>query len=777
MHTVNFYLNFVPIQEMSDWFAHWATKGVKPVFLCEYGVPFSWDWTMYRGWYKGEREFGSAKVPWEFCLAEWNAQFLGDRAYQISEREKQNLRWEAGQFRKGNLWHRWDYPHHVGSRDFDERQEVFARYITDNWRAFRSWGLSANSPWEYAAFWKLKDGVERGRKEFKVDWETLQKPGFSPDYTQRQYVQMATDLERSDWVPTAAGQALLRNNQPLLAYLGGKPDSFTSKDHNFLAGETVEKQLIIINNSRETVSCKCSWSLGVPKAAAGSKTVTVRAGEQARIPIRYDLSDGLAPGNYKLDATVEFSNGTVQTDSVPINVMRSLAKPASKAKIALFDPKGETSKLLARHEVGFQRVEANADLTAYDVLIIGKEALTADGPGPDVSRVRDGLKVIVFEQTAKVLEERFGFRVAEYGLREVFPRVQEHSLLGCIGAENLRDWRGEATLLEPRLKYTLRPRHGPTVKWCGIDVTRPWRCGSRGNVASVLIEKPARGDFLPILDGGYALQYSPLLVFREGKGMVLFCQMDVTGRTENDPAAETLAGNIVRYVSSWKLLPTRKVLYAGEPAGKKHLEAIGLSPADYSKDKLNDDHVLIVGPGGGKQLAGDAGAIRKWLQAGGQVLTIGLEAAEANAFLPSKVETKRAEHIAAFFGPFGQTSLLAGVSPADVHNRDPRELPLIASGAAVVGNGVLAGAEHGYGAFCQLVPWQFDPKKQMNLKRTFRHASCLVTRLAANMGAAASTPILARFRSPVEKGEQRWLDGLYLDVPEEWDDPYRFFRW
>ena len=23
----------------------------------------------------------------------------------------------------------------------------------------------------------------------------------------------------------------------------------------------------------------------------------------------------------------------------------------------------------------------------------------------------------------------------------------------------------------------------------------------------------------------------------------------------------------------------------------------------------------------------------------------------------------------------------------------------------------------------------------------------------------------------------RWLAGLYLDEPEEWDDPYRFFRW
>ena len=68
----------------------------------------------------------------------------------------------------------------------------------------------------------------------------------------------------------------------------------------------------------------------------------------------------------------------------------------------------------------------------------------------------------------------------------------------------------------------------------------------------MLIEKPARGDFLPIVDGGFSLQYSPLMEYREGKGMVLFCQMDVTGRTETDPAAERLARNILSYVSAWK---------------------------------------------------------------------------------------------------------------------------------------------------------------------------------------------------------------------------------
>jgi hypothetical protein len=393
--------------------------------------------------------------------------------------------------------------------------------------------------------------------------------------------------------------------------------------------------------------------------------------------------------------------------------------------------------------------------------------------------VRDGLKVVVFEQSAKVLEQRFGFRVAEYGLRQVFPRVTDHPLLAGLDEDYLRDWRGEATLLPPRLQYTLRPRHGPRVQWCGMDVTRAWRCGCRGNVASVLIEKPARGDFLPIVDGGYSLQYSPLLEYREGKGMVLFCQMDVTGRTESEPAADALRHNVLRYVSSWKAPPRRKALYIGDAAGKEHFEVAGLEVGAYSKEELTTDHVLIVGPGGGKKLADDATAIAGWLKQGGYMLLLGLDDAEVEALLPSKVEMKKREHIAAYFRAPTMKSWLAGIGPADVHNRDPRELPLITGGATVIGDGVLAKADNANVILCQLVPWQFDAKKPMNQKRTFRRSSCLVTRLAANMGVAGSTPLLARFRNPVDtsRAEKRWLDGFYLDTPEEWDDPYRYFRW
>jgi hypothetical protein len=777
MHTANFYVNFVPVQEMSDWFEHWATKGVKPLFLCEYGVPISWDWTMYRGWYKGQRSFGSAKVPWEFCLAEWNAQFLGDRAFRISEREKRNLRWEAQQFRAGKLWHRWDYPSVVGSADFDERQPIFAEYIADNWRAHRTWGVSATSPWEYAIFWKLRDGVKLQRQEFKADWDNLQKPGFSPDHSQRRQGWMSVDFERSDWVPTASAKALLRNNQPLLAYIGGQPGNVTSRDHNFHPGEQLDRQLILINNSRATVTCACEWSLGLPERTGGSKKVSLPTGEQLRIPLRFALPATLTPGSYELSATFRFGTGEVQKDVFTIHVLPRPSERPSVGRIALFDPRGETRKLLGGLKVPFQAVDAQADLAAFDVLIIGKEALKPDEPGPDVSRVRDGLNVIVFEQTGKVLEGRFGFRVAEYGLRQVFPRVPDHPLLAGLQVDHLRDWRGTATLLPPRLQYTLRPRYGPTVQWCGIAVPRAWRCGCRGNVASVLIEKPARGDFLPILDGGFSLQYSPLLEYREGQGMVLFCQLDITGRTELDPAANMITRNVLRYVSAWKPRPGRKAVYVGDNASKRHLEAAGLTLGSYAKEQLTPEHALIVGPGAGPKLAADAVALGRWLKAGGHVLALGLDEAEANTFLPFKVKMKRAEHIAAYFEAPRSNSLLAGIGPADVHNRDPRMIALVSGGATVMGNGILGKTDNANAVFCQLVPWQFDPKKQMNLKRTFRRASCLVTRLAGNMGVSGNTPLLARIRNPAGRDEQRWLDGFYLDVPEEWDDPYRFFRW
>jgi beta-galactosidase len=269
---------------------------------------------------------------------------------------------------------------------------------------------------------------------------------------------------------------------------------------------------------------------------------------------------------------------------------------------------------------------------------------------------------------------------------------------------------------------------------------------------------------LPILDGGYSLQYTPLLEHHDGKGLVIFCQMDVTGRTESDPAADLLARNLLHYVATWKPFLSRSVVYEGGEEGRSYLHSVSVPFVDYRGDSLAEDKLLIVGPGATQKLNAD------------KILALGLEGSDLSLFTQVKNEVR--EHISTYFKPFEPESPFAGISPAEVHNRSPRNVALIMEGAPIVGDGVLAGSPSSNVIFSQLAPWQFQySSDEMNVKRTSRKVAVMTARLLGNLGVSPPTSFLSHFARPVSDNEKRWLDGLYLDVPEEWDDPYRFFRW
>ncbi|MHB8899100.1 MAG: hypothetical protein ACYC6Y_10175, partial [Thermoguttaceae bacterium] len=530
------------------------------------------------------------------------------------------------------------------------------------------------------------------------------------------------------------------------------------------------KQLILINNSRGRVRAKASWSLATAGGPlGGTATLAAAPGDQARHAFSLQLPADLKPGAYEIEARFECDGAAEQIDSFAIHVLARPAAPQAPSKIALFDPQGETAAMLTAMGVVSTQVEASADLAGYDLLVVGRQAITLNGPAPNIGRVRQGLKVLVLEQSADVLEKRFGFRIATYGLRQVFKRVADHPALAGLGEENLRDWCGEATLVPAFAEFPADPGFGsPADRWCGIPVTRLWRCGNRGNVASVLIEKPARGDFFPILDGGYSLEYSPLLEYREGLGAVLFCQLDVTGRTRAEPAAEIVVRNLIGYLAAWQPTPRRQAVYAGSDEGRQYLEATGIAARPLGDGPLSDGEVLVVAAGAEGQLADCADAVRSWILGGGRALALGLGEQQAGSFLPDKVSMKDGEHIATWFEPFGPRSLLAGVSPADVHNAAPRTIRLL-TGEGAVGDGVL-GQLPGTGVvLLQMTPYsvlssaearQAPPAAgpgsvtpRHNLKRTFRRLSFAAARLLANMGVAAPTPILERFSTPLDAGQ------------------------
>ncbi len=593
-------------------------------------------------------------------------------------------------------------------------------------------------------------------KRLPVDWDALQQPGFSADYINDRYERMDLAFARSSWTPTEAARALLQYNGPLLAYLAGPPSAFTSQEHNFFPGDVVRKQLILLNNSRRPITCECQWSLRLPAPQEGNRTVTIDTGQQCRIALQFELPDTLPHGSYQLDAVTRFSGAAADSEETPIVQQRDsltvdvLARPSKSHEpggIALFDPAGETEMLLKSLGIEYELIDAKSDLSPYDMLVVGKQSLTVDGPAPDIRGVRDGLRVLLFEQTPAVLEQRFGFRVATYGLRWLFERVPEHPILNGLASQHLRNWRGEATIVPPRLDYEIAPDFSgvPTVRWCGISSPRLWRCGNRGNVATVLIEKPHRGDFLPILDGGFSLQYSPLMEYREGKGLVVFCQLDVTGRTDEDPAALIITKNLLEYVATWRPRPRRHVTYAGNQQLKAHLESAGIRIRSFADGELANDDLLAVGRGGWKELAAKKEAVSNWLQAGGRLIAFGLEEETVDSFFPGQFKLRQQEHIGAFFASATVRSPFCGIGPSDVHNAVPCDLPLL-SGDEAIGNGVLGMNADGNVIVCQLTPDRFVyGAEQRNVKRTFRRTSFLVSRLLANMGAASDTPLLEQF--------------------------------
>jgi hypothetical protein len=728
MHTVNIYLNWAPAQERSDWLEHWSTSGVKPMFFVEWGLPHISSFSSHRGPGFIWRSPAFQQI-WD---SEFAAAFFGEEAYLMNPVKVKSMLHEEALWAKGKPfpWSTLIGPIRTMEQNWLQTMALFA---SENWRCHRAWNISAMLPWDRGNFWartsQTKDRDNPGK------YENLKHPGIVPDviHPGRSY---PYEPDASSYEPTSIGRAWARWNMPLCAFIGGGPTAFTDKAHNFLPGETVEKQLVIINDKRRHVTCQYSWRL-TPGSASGVGRITIQPGGQAFVPIRIPLSSSLKAGDYVIDADFDF-DGEKQTDAFTINVLSSPKHLRLGSRIALLDPKGMTATLLDSLKVRYTPIEAEADLANYDLLVIGREALAGNLPAPRLERLRKGLKVLVFEQDAETLQDRLGFRINVHGLRKLFVR-SPHPALNGLSEDNLNNWRGSSTLTSPYLENLayIEPNYAKWF-WCGFENTHVWRCGNRGNVASVLIEKPAVGNWLPILDGGFDLQYAPLLENVTDQGRIVFCQLDVCGREGQSPAARQICRNLLTYLDRVKT-PARSasVLYDGATAGAKLLDALGVSYQNFA-GQAGAGQVLVVASG-----AEHLNAVQAAAAAGASVLCLGLDDTELTAALGDAVKAKNALQVSAMVDDLSAPEF-AGVSNAELHWRTRPNIAAIESVDSTSGP-ALKSIKLGKGRviLCQAAPWHFDYVKKPYLRTTYRRTVFLVSRLLANLGVNAGNPLPA----------------------------------
>lgn len=747
-YSLNCYLNWAPKQERSDWLENFYKNGKYPLSFMEWGLPHSASFSSYR-WPKFIWAAEDVQTTWdvEYLAAEYG----GEAAEWSLERREildKLVQWKNKPIRWGAL---------AGPViRLPEVDRLLADYHTDNLRSLRAWNIGILLPWDEFVFYCKNPGTYPA-VENPDRWRNLNKPGLVPDYFNwGDYVLTA---HRNQFRLSKVGEANRKWNQPLIAWIGGE-QVFTTKEHNYRPGDTVAKQLVVLNDLREPVECDYVVWIRNVNAPAFRGTVTVQPGKRALVPFRTRLPTRLKPGAYDLAADFRFRAAGVDkkfSDSFRMDVLPGPAERKTGARVALYDSKGMSEKLLKRLNVPYTKVGRWSELRGFKTLVIGREALSADGDLPDLSGVRDGLNVLIFEQPTRAIE-RLGFRINEHGLRSVFPRSSGHPALSGLSPEHLRDWRGEATLLAPYIDYN--QFFCPEWNWCGFKNTRVWRCRNRGTVANALPEKPVLGNFSPVLDGGFALQYAPVLEYREGKGRIVFCQAEVTGRTLGEPAADILAGNLLDYIRSAKPAEFRTFAAVG---GKEFRDWLSKLHLNGAVETLRDADVIVAGPG-----AAQYPDLTEQVRNGKKVVAVGLSAVELARLLPGV----NAKQVVAGTSQLADLSApeLNGISNLDTFFQhrlnytavDGKEVAVVRIGK---GSAVILG----------VAPWMLDYNELFRLRSSFRRRAFLVSQVLRNAGIDFKSVLLDRFGTgPVA---EPWKGSYYLQEPISGDDPYRYYHW
>ncbi|HBC89013.1 MAG TPA: hypothetical protein DCZ94_18900 [Lentisphaeria bacterium] len=741
--TSNFYTGWPPIQELEDFLSLWNEKGVKPFIPVEIALPvYCLDLNRARlGNYETTRYS-------EMLEAEYLAPFLGPSAFRMQTDGYLDILSRGATAEKI-----------AGADKYDVNQSY-------------TWGynLSLHEP--------VESGIVALRPRFFQSWRTYGMNGFSPNnaldmeitgrtfepwqgavatYTYDDYTVQGpkplcshVPLEQ-DKKLTKAGQAFVVGLKPVLAYFGGSSkDGFSSKDHAWFAGDSIEKQIVVVNDLRRDLDLAVKWSM-ISNAdgaalASGEEKMTVAAGRSGFRNIKIVAPELKEKSSFTLKMEIA---GLSSKDAVPQNFKLQVFPKAGKpsvASVALFDPAGETAAMLGKMGVKAVSIDAKSDLSNAKLIVIGRDALAKEKLPVNVLKAvcEQGATALFFEQRDLGI---FGLRMHQRGVRTVFPLDVKAPVFAGLGQEDLCDWRGDVSLSAP---YSTPQSDSPDSY-----PEEAYKWGNRGVVCSFMIEKPHVGAARPLAECEFDLNFTPLLEVKDGKGRLIFCQMEVTNRYGLDPAATRLANNLMTFAASSVSQPPAKI-------------ECGSDMKDYS-DFVN----AVRGQDGGTKIIVRRGAalkdnekaeLRRIAEDGGTVVLVSQELMKDLSWLPSSVKTKNVNYYRA--EPRGASPLMAGVSVSDLFLKDKRKDLLVEEGSGVnllSDPGIIAEVPAGKGRF---ILFAIDPLSYKNSKispermdRIYSKLTRTLSTIIANLGGSFK-PLSERYLSGAEAGN--------IPLPPEW---------
>ncbi|WFB36970.1 hypothetical protein P3T73_04245 [Kiritimatiellota bacterium B12222] len=739
--TSNFYPCWPPLQELGDSLSGWAQTGTKPMIFVELSLP------VYILDLMRARQGNYMDVRYSEVLeAEYLSETLGAEAYALqSDTYLQLISDGATREKKAgsdkynvNQSYIWNYALRLHEPLTTGILAMRPSFFKD-WRSYGLTGFSPNNR-RFMEYYGRQFEPWQGPK-VNFEYDDLTAPGPKP-FTHH----IPQDLEI-----TLVGMMTQKYLRPVLIYFGGDAEEgVSSKDHAWFSGDQIHKQLVVVNDARQHLSSMVQWRMvdlsNEQSVAEGEVKVKVSAGTVASFDVRLKAPEVESRRAYRLEATWSgplAEQTYVESFSLEVFPEMALAPSVLKTTIGLFDPTGNTRQVFDQLGLSYVEVKAGEPLPDCQVYVVGQDVLSVETHIPPeilIQVIEQGRSLVCFEQ--RNLQD-FGLRMHARGERTVFPVDRQHPVLKGLQTEDLRQWRGAFSLSEAYPKDRLETP--------GQYPEEFWKWGNRGVVSSYMIEKPATGPLLSILESGFDLQYTPLAELREGKGTVLLCQLDVTERVGVDPAATSIFQQLLTYASTLHPRSLKQVTLSGKLTEDSLLK----SAVDESIQR-DQEIVLHAGPISAVQKTEFEAVTQK----GGTVILMGAEALRTSGFPLADPETYfRAT-------PLDQTSLARGISNADTFIKDQRRdaFPKIEEGViALTEPPVISMKQEGAGAYILVAIDPIDYRDSDITPERSKRIYGKVLRMVSVMTTqrdGALTPL-----------SQNYLDGFStarLDLPGKW---------
>ncbi|HET6383015.1 MAG TPA: beta-galactosidase [Armatimonadota bacterium] len=591
---------------------------------------------------------------------------------------------------------------YFGTDAYSSEEPKYRQFLHDLFRSGMLYNTSENKLDEYADMHKIQ---QLYRTNTWRSWRTAGLTG---------------GMRTWSWIQ----DKLKEDNGPTLAWIAGQPGAYTSKDHHFWSGQKFEKQIVLINDTRQPQKFTATWStkVGGREVAGGKLNGRLAIAEIRKMPIQ--VTAPRETTSAKIDGQITLTAAIGQArhhDTFEFRVFG--ADRPSKGSIAIIDPGGMTTKML--DSLGYTTHPWNGG--PAPLVVIGRNALKTE---PVLAArlepyVRSGGRALICEQDPVWMAKALGWRLCPDVSRRVFP--MNSAVSRGLDADDLRDWNGASTLIAAYPKYVgafLRGNEG-NQPYAG------WHWGNRGGVTSAAIEKPHLSGWRPLLECEFDLAYTPLMELDFGKGRLIVSTLDLEDHAAVDPAARRMAAQVFDYALHSPLAPrVSKVVYVGGDAGAAWLDKIGVS-FERSKTLARDAGLLLVG----SDAAIDEAALRSYVRAGGRVFFLPRSTAEG----PLGVTLQPAP--AQFAGSISVPSWpeARGLSASDLRWRSYLDNPpwILRPGPETGADGLIGREVLGKGVaiFCQIDPGRFHADQKTYFRYTRWRSTRAVAQLLANLGA------------------------------------------